>query len=447
MLIAHRIELDPTQATRNYFAQACGTDRFVWNWALAEWHRQYEAGQKPNAMALKKQFNAIKYQHFPWLEDIHRDAHAQPFANLGKAWNKFFTDLKTGARMASDNRMEKKRLKKMGVKLAYPPTFKKKGKCVDSFYVANDKLNVVEDRIKLPKIGVVRMTEAVRFGGKIMGATVSRKADRWCVAIQVDVEVSMLAAKDRRERIGVDLNTASIDLSSGESLKPPKPLKALGCRLERLQRKASHKMECAKGAAGIPKNKAIPKGTRLKASNNLAKLNKRIAKLHARISQVRKDFLHKTTTQLCRENQAIVVEDLNVQGMTASRRGDADHPGKKVRQKAGLNRSMLDIGFGEFRRQMKYKSSMYGAELVMADRFFPSSQLCSTPGCDYRNKDLTLKDRSWTCPQCDTTHNRDQNAAKNLEQFVPQALREIKSVSAKADMRGPVRPLRAETKP
>ncbi len=83
-----------------------------------------------------------------------------------------------------------------------------------------------------------------------------------------------------------------------------------------------------------------------------------VGTLHARISQVRKDFLHKTTTQLCRENQAIVVEDLNVQGMTASRRGDADHPGKKVRQKAGLNRSMLDVGFGEFRRQMNY-SSLY----------------------------------------------------------------------------------------
>ena len=136
-----------------------------------------------------------------------------------------------------------------------------------------------------------------------------------------------------------------------------------------------------------------------------------------------------------------------MQGMTASSRGNADNLGKKVRQKAGLNRSMLDVGFGEFRRQMKYKSLMVGTELVMADRFFPSSQLCSTPGCDFRNKDLTLKDRSWTCPQCAATHDRDQNAAKNLEQYLPQAMREFTSVSAKADMSGPVRTLRAETKP
>jgi putative transposase len=447
MLIAHKIELDPTQAARKYFAQACGTDRFVWNWALAEWYRQYEAGQKPNAMALKKQFNAIKYQQFTWLEEIHRDAHAQPFANLGKAWNKFFADLKAGARMAPDNRMEKKRLKKMGVKLACKPTFKKKGKCIDSFYVANDKLHIVEDRIGLPKIGMVRMKETLRFGGRIMGATVSREAERWFVAIQVDVDVSMLAAKDRRERIGVDLNTGSIDLSNGETLAPPKPLKTLGRRLGRLQRKAAHKMEGAKVAAGIPKNEAMPKGTRLKASNNLAKLNKRLAKTHARISHMREDFLHKTTTRLCRENQAVTIENLCVQGMTASSRGDSATLGKKVRQKSGLNRSMLDVGFGEFRRQMKYKASMYGAELTMADRFFPSSQLCSTPGCGYRNKDLTLRDRSWTCPQCGTTHDRDRNAAKNLENFVPQAMREMTSVSAKADMSGSARTPRAETKP
>ncbi|AGW91619.1 hypothetical protein N234_16430 [Ralstonia pickettii DTP0602] len=121
MLIAHRIELRPTAEQEDYFRRACGTARFVWNWALAEWNRQYEASLRPNALALKKQFNALKYTEYPWLKDIHRDAHAQPFANLSKAWSKFFDDVKKG-------------------KDAHRPVFKRKGRARDSFYIANDKL-------------------------------------------------------------------------------------------------------------------------------------------------------------------------------------------------------------------------------------------------------------------------------------------------------------------
>ena len=114
MLIAHRIELEPTKEQVDYFRRACGAARFVWNWALAEWNRLYEFGQKPKAAALKKAFNAIKYQQFPWLTEIHRDAHAQPFAHLGKAWNRFFDNIKSGSK-------------------AHAPVFKKRGQCDDSF--------------------------------------------------------------------------------------------------------------------------------------------------------------------------------------------------------------------------------------------------------------------------------------------------------------------------
>ena len=447
MLIAHQITLDPTCAVRRYFGQACGTDRFTWNWGLAEWKRQVAAGLKPTAMALKKQFNALKYAQFPWLASIHRDAHAQPFTHLARAWDRFFTALKAGARAAPDDRMARKALKKQGIKLAYPPRFKKKGKCVDSFYVANDKFSVHGDRIQLPKVGLVRMTEALRFGGKIMGATVSRRAHRWAVAIVVEVDVSMRVPVQRRERMGVDLNTGSIDLSDGTSLPTPRPLARLARRMGRLQRKASRKLAYAKVAAGITGSQPVPAGTRLPVSNNLRRVNDRLAGLHANIHHQRKDWLHKTTTRLCRENQAVVIEGMAVQGMTASARGSPDQPGKNVRQKAGLNRSILDVGFGEFRHQMQYKAVLHGTELIVADRFYPSSQLCSTPGCDYRNRALTLQDRCWICPQCGTRHDRDLNAASNLEQYLPQAMREITSVSAQADMNGLVETFRAETKP
>ena len=168
MHLTHKIALCPTPEQADYFRRACGTARFVWNWALAEWNKLYKAGHKPSAMALKKQFNAIKYIKYPWIQEIHRDAHAQPFAHLAKAWNRFFADMKAG-------------------KPAHEPKFKKKGRCRDSFYVANDKFSLNGNTIRLPKIGKVKMTERLRFSGKILGATVSRTADRWFVAIHVDV--------------------------------------------------------------------------------------------------------------------------------------------------------------------------------------------------------------------------------------------------------------------
>src|SRR5690606_29052905 len=144
MQLSHKIALCPTAAQVDYLNRACGTARRVWNWALGEWNRQYEAGLKPNAMALKKQFHDINYTDpqwldengLPWITTIHRDAHSQPFANLGKAWSRFFSDIKAG-------------------KKAHEPQFKKKGRCQDSFYVANDKFSVEGKSIKLPKIGKV----------------------------------------------------------------------------------------------------------------------------------------------------------------------------------------------------------------------------------------------------------------------------------------------------
>ncbi|WP_210756883.1 helix-turn-helix domain-containing protein [Caldichromatium japonicum] len=153
MQLTHKIALCLTPERAVYFTCACGAERCVWNWALAEWNKQYAAGRKPDAMALKKQFNAIKYTHPQWLDGsgqtwiktIHRDAHAQPFADLAKAWDRFFADIKAG-------------------KKAHALQFKKKGRCHDSFYVANDKFRVSVKTICLPKSGEVAMTEAFSNG-------------------------------------------------------------------------------------------------------------------------------------------------------------------------------------------------------------------------------------------------------------------------------------------
>ena len=136
MILAHRIELDPTEKQKEYFRKACGTARFVWNWALAECHYRYDLGANTDANEIKRYFNSFKYEAFPWLRNIHRDAHAQPFAALGKAWKAYWKGEVEGR-----------------------PRFKKKGKCRDSFYVACDKFSIPGKRVRLPVIGQVKLRE------------------------------------------------------------------------------------------------------------------------------------------------------------------------------------------------------------------------------------------------------------------------------------------------
>ncbi|WP_126448250.1 RNA-guided endonuclease InsQ/TnpB family protein [Sulfuricystis multivorans] len=391
MQLTHKIALCPTLEQAEYFKRACGTVRRVWNWALNEWYKQYAAGYKSNAMALKKQFNAIKYSDpqwldengRPWLRNIHRDAHAQPFAHLAKAWNRFFADLKNA-------------------KPAHPPKFKKKGRCRDSFYVANDKFKLDGKTIRLPKVGSVAMTESLRFDGKILGATVSRTADRWFVAVQVEVlDTQFYRERTAHGMTGIDLGIkAAATLSSGEAIDAPKPLKHALRRLKIRSRRHSRKLEAAKVRAGFARHAHLPKGARLPLSNNRRKSAAILAKLHARIANLRADFMHKLTTRLCRENQAVAIEDLHVKGMLANDK---------------LARAISDVGFGMFRSQMEYKAKRYGTRLVVADRWYPSSRQCCV--CGWKNEALALGHREWDCPHCATHHDRNLNAALNLKRL------------------------------
>lgn len=344
-------------------------------------------------MALKKQFNAIKYADpswldangRPWLRTIHRDAHAQPFTRLGRAWSHFFAAKKAGRN-------------------THPPTFKKKGRCRDSFYVANDKLRFKDKIVVLPTVGNVAMTETLRLPGKIMGANVSREADQWFLAVQVDVsESNALRTRTGNGVVGVDLGvTAAATLSTGEKIYAPRPLRTALRRLRIRSRRLSRKQTAAKATAGI--EGSIPKGTHLPRSVNQIKEARSLARLHAHIVRIRRDFCHKLTTRLCRENQAVVIENLNVKGMLANAR---------------LARAISDVGFYEIRRQLHYKAQRYGTVLVLADRWYPSSKLCSA--CGNKNSSLTLGTRTWTC-SCGATHDRDVNAAINLQRLASGAL-------------------------
>jgi putative transposase len=360
MLIAHRIALDPNNAQATYLARAAGTARFAYNWALAEWKRQYEAWTsdnhqpKPSQAALRRQLNAIKREQFPWMLEVTKNAPQMAIIQLGQAFQNFFAGR------------------------ARYPQFRKKG-VRDRFTLTNDQFDIDGSRIRIPNLGWVRMRETLRFAGKIMSATVSRVADRWFVSIAVDTpDSSHLPKAENQGEAGVDLGVSALaTLSTGETIPGPKPHKALLDRLRRLSRSLSRKQ---KGSANRRKAKA------------------RLAKLHARIAAIRSDALHRLTTDLARRFHTVGIEDLNVRGMVKNRH---------------LARSIADMGFFEFRRQLEYKAAMRGGQVVIADRFYASSKTCSA--CGHKLDELPLAMREWTCPACGTVHDRDVNAAVNLK--------------------------------
>ena len=391
--MSHKIELKPNDKQKTYFKKACGVFRFVWNWALMTWNLQYEAYREaklkdpditvkpPNALSLKKLFNNTikKEPKFEWLYEVTKYASQQPFINLQKSWDRFFKK--------SSNR----------------PRFKSKSRGKDSFYIGGDQIKVKANQIWIPLLGWVRMRECLRFEGKINSVTISRQADRWYVSIQVEITNISNSLKSKKvisngsenqAPVGVDLglNTA-VQLSNGISIKAPKPLSEYLRRMARYQRKFS-KMT--------------------KGSKNRAKLRMKISRLHKRISNMREDFLHKTTSYLVYNYSSVGIEDLNVKGMVKNRK---------------LSRAISDVGFGEFRRQLSYKSSMCEIPLKVFDRFFPSSKSCNC--CKNIKSDLSLSDRTYICDVCGNKIDRDLNASINLEP-VPRVHREFTPVEITA---------------
>ncbi len=377
MNLAHQIRLDPTPRQIQYFQRCCGTARFTWNWALAEWKRDYEAGEKPNGRQIRKQFNAIRGEEYPWTYEVHRDCTARPFDNLQVAFQNFFRRVKAGD-------------KRPGY-----PTFKKKGRSRDSFYLANDQFRIERNKIRIPRLGWIKMREELRFVGKILGATVSRKADQWHVAIQMEVKQ---VHKDRTGHgaVGIDLGiTSSATLSNGDVVKGPKALANGLKKLKRLSRRHSHKE---------------------KGSNGRKKATLKLARLHLRIANVRKDWIHKLSTNLVRENQAVGIEDLNVSGMVRNRR---------------LAKSITDEAWRELRRQLEYKGPMFGTEILVHDKWYPSSKTCS--GCGNIKTELSLDVRTYECGECGLVIDRDHNAALNLKPiFVPGDTGDTKPVEIAA---------------
>ena len=373
----YKVELAPNNRQRALLLQCAGTARWAYNWGLARRKAEYEnTGKSSNAIEQHRQLNALKATDYPWLYQYSKCIPQEALRDLDKAYQNFFRRVENGD--------EKKGF----------PRFKSKKRGIGSFRLTG-AIRVEGRRIRLPRIGWLKLKECGYIptaGIHILSATVSEKAGRWFVSVQCREEIEVTQAMG--EPVGVDLGIKTMAVTSdGNKFENPKALRKAQRKLARLQR-------------GLSRRK--------KDGQNYRKTKEKIARLHYRIANIRKDALHKATSLICattkpdEERPSIVaIEDLNVAGIVKNH---------------CLAQAISDVGMGEFRRQVEYKTLWNGEQLFVADRFFPSSRLCPVCGCI--NSELTLSDRIWTC-DCGAVHDRDRNAACNLRDL---AIRTASSV-------------------
>jgi len=363
MVKAHKIRLNPTPEQEVYFRKACGVARFVFNWGLAEWkrHKAEYPGQEHGVMAIKKDFNALKAEQFPWVYEVAKDVAEGAFTNLAAAFKNYY-DSKNG--------------KRQGARVGFPK-FKSKKNKRQSFRLNNDKMHLADHALNVPKLGWVNMAESLRFSGKIMGAVVSKEADRWFVSVCVEMDETE-PIRFPQPSIGIDVGVNTLaTLSDGRRYENQVLLRSELNHLKRLNRRLSRRQV---------------------GSHRWYKAKDQLSRFHQQIANRRADDLHKMTTEIASAYEVVGIEDLNVAGMLRNHR---------------LALSLADASFGEVRRQLTYKSKWFGGRVVTVDRFFPSSRLCSS--CYTINHELELEDREWICRNCGAHHDRDFNASVNIE--------------------------------
>lgn len=360
MIKAHKIRLHPTDEQQVYFAQAAGIARFTYNWALSEWQKQYEAGERPNARKLREQFHAIRKEQYPWTYAVSKSVIEGAFMDAGTAYKNFFEGLKSG--------------RKTGF-----PKFKSKKRSKASFYLANDRFTVGDHWIEISKLGRVNMAESLRFDGKILSARVSKTASWWFVSITVEIPNEFVV--NTNPPVGVDVGLYRLATTSdGRRYENQRPLTHHLRELRQLNKELSR---------------------RVKGSKNWSKTKNKLARLHYEVACQRNDLLHKVTTDLARTSEIVGVEDLHVKGLIQNR---------------CLSRSFSDAAVGKLLDFLESKVTHAGGVLIKVGRFFPSSQLCHC--CGARKEDLTLADRVFICPDpyCGYIGDRDENAAWNILQ-------------------------------
>ena len=429
----YKTELDPTVKQHILLCQCAGTTRFAYNYGLTRKQDVYKAtGESISAIDLQKELTARKHSDLPWLRGMSKWIVQNALRDLETAYTNFF-------RRVRENKAGKKH-RDLGF-----PRFKSKRKGRGSFRL-DKPIQVFDDRIQLPRLGTIRLKERSYIptsGVKVLSATISERAGKWYVSVLVEEPVSQVVPATGKP-IGVDLGISSLAVCS-DGRPPIKNPKALRANLKRLKRHQRHLSRCKKG------------------SKNREKARHQVARLHARIANIREDALHQATSSFVHaplspserislkthlalllplpktkaeqkraqkqvkklihqtsevnaplRPQVMVLEDLNVEGMKRNRK---------------LARAVSDVGMREFRRQVEYKSLWNGEMLLYADRFFPSSKKCH--GCGWKWEEMELSDRIFLCqnPECcmyQVPQDRDKNASENLAELADEYLRSLR---------------------
>lgn len=384
--IAHKIRLEPNNIQKTYMNKAMGCARLAYNWALAEWKRAYIAEEKPNVQRIRKSFNAIRREQFPFTYEVAKAVTNQAILNLGQAFTNFFRGI------------------------AEYPIFKKKSYTQGSFYIDGFLLKfktineVTSKEVKgqyvlIPKLGYVKMSERLRFNGKINSCVISKKANHYYISFSMEISQEEFNRTHKFKEpqhftCGVDIGSISaISLDNGYKVKPPKPLSKANKRYKRLSKQLSRKQH--------PRYK----GDKTERSKNFIKATKRLAKLSERIANIRKDFNHKETSKVVADHKFIAMETLNVTGMVKNRK---------------LAKSISDVSYYDLSSKIEYKARYSNRYIYYADMFFASSKTCLN--CLNKNSDLKLNDRIFVCPSCGFTIDRDTAAAINLREEMERYL-------------------------
>jgi len=368
---AYKFRIYPNKKEREYFSKAFGHTRFLYNKLLAEKSELYKKDKtKVSKGDSSKRITELKKEEsFSWLSDVHSQVLQRANHDLYNAFDRFF--------------------KKIGG--AGYPKFKKKGVAKDSFSVPqNFSIDPINNFITIPKLKTPIKTKfhrSLKGVERVNNITISRSPTGKYYA-SLNVYESIVYKKPVKKitkgtrTVGLDLGITDLLIeSNGNRINNPKYLKKSEKKLKAAQRRLSKKT---------------------KGSSNRKKMRLKVAKIHEKIKCQRSDFLHKVSSRIISENQVVFLEDLNVKGMMKNRK---------------LSKAIGDVSWGEFVRQLRYKAKWNGVRVFQIGRFEPSSKLCSTIGCEFKHtkESLPLSIREWECPSCGVIHDRDINAAKNVE--------------------------------
>jgi len=354
---AYRTELDPNQAQRERFRQHAGVARWSYNWGLAKKKSALDARSAvPSSYTLQRELNQLKKSTHAWLYETSKSVPQTALDDLDVALRTFFRGRQQGRRVGF-------------------PHFKSRKRSADAFRVTG-LIRVFDRHVQLPRLGKIRLKESGYLpteGVRITAATLSERAGRWYVSLEVQQEI--VVPTNNGDAVGIDVGINRLaTLSDGSAIRNLRPL-------ERIQRRLASAQ------------KALMR--RRLGSQNRAKAQRRIARLHARAANLRRDQLHKLTTQVTRTKSLIVIEDLAPTLMRRNRH---------------LARALSDAALGELRRQLEYKAVWYGGRILVAHKFYPSTRMCSKCGA---LNDVPLSTRVFSCP-CGLIIDRDLNAALNL---------------------------------